>query len=71
VYNGLILAADFTYDTLRKGTNQLVCYDRSGFPPMQPFAVQCTSLGNLPRRVHHECGHDDGPLDDPWTIDNV
>ena len=22
--------ADFTYDTLRKGTNSLVCYDRSG-----------------------------------------
>jgi hypothetical protein len=35
---------DFTYDTLRKGTNQLVCYDRSSFPLMQPFAVQCTSL---------------------------
>ena len=23
---------DHTYDTLRKGTNRLVCYDRSGFP---------------------------------------
>ena len=23
---------DFTYDTLRKGTNRLVCYDRSGTP---------------------------------------
>ena len=23
---------DFTYDTLRKGTNRLVCYDRSGQP---------------------------------------
>ena len=22
--------SDFTYDTLRKGTNRLVCYDRSG-----------------------------------------
>jgi len=40
---------DFTYDTLRKGTNQLVCYDRSGFPQQQPFSVQCTSLANLPR----------------------
>jgi hypothetical protein len=40
---------DFTYDTLRKGTNRLVCYDRSGFPLQQPFAVQCTSLGNLDR----------------------
>ena len=42
-----------TYDTLRKGTNQLVCYDRSGFPLQQPFAVQCTSLGNLPREVQN------------------
>ena len=41
--------ADNTYDTLRKGTNQLVCYDRSGDPGQQPFAVQCTSLANLPR----------------------
>ncbi|MEO8681474.1 MAG: hypothetical protein ABI665_20670 [Vicinamibacterales bacterium] len=41
--------ADFTYDTLRKGANGLVCYDRSGFPLMQPFAVQCTSMANLPR----------------------
>jgi hypothetical protein len=40
---------DFTYDTLRKGTNQLVCYDRSGFPQQQPFSVQCTSLKNLDR----------------------
>ena len=28
---------DFSYDTLRKGTNGLVCYDRSGFPLQQPF----------------------------------
>ena len=41
--------ADNTYDTLKKGTNQLVCYDRSGEPGQQPFAVQCTSLGNLAR----------------------
>ena len=41
--------ADNTYDTLKKGTNQLVCYDRSGDPGQQPFAVQCTSLANLPR----------------------
>lgn len=42
-------AGDYSYDTLRKGTNQLVCYDRSGFPQQQPFSVQCTSLANLPR----------------------
>jgi hypothetical protein len=40
---------DFTYDTLRKGTNRLVCYDRSGFPQQAPFSVQCTSLANLDR----------------------
>jgi len=41
--------ADNTYDTLRKGTNRLVCYDRSGEAGQQPFAVQCTSLANLDR----------------------
>lgn len=40
---------DFTYDTLRKGTNGQVCYDRSGFPLQQPFSVECTSLGNVDR----------------------
>jgi len=41
--------ADFTYDTLRKGTNRMVCYDRSGLPGHPAFSVECTSLGNLPR----------------------
>ena len=41
--------ADFTYETLKKGTNRLVCYDRSGEPGRQPFAVQCTSVANLDR----------------------
>jgi hypothetical protein len=41
--------ADGTYETLKKGTNRLVCYDRSGEPGRQPFAVQCTSVGNLDR----------------------
>ena len=40
---------DFTYDTLKKGTNKLVCYDRSGQPGQQPFAVECTSAANLER----------------------
>jgi hypothetical protein len=40
---------DSTYDTLKKGTNRLVCYDRSGEPGRQPFAVQCTSVANLDR----------------------
>ena len=41
--------ADFTYDTLRKGTNRLVCYDRSGQPGQQTFALECTSIANLDR----------------------
>jgi len=41
--------ADLTYETLKKGTSRLVCYDRSGEPGRQPFAVQCTSIGNLDR----------------------
>ena len=40
---------DFTYDTLKKGTNKMVCYDRSGFPLQQAFSIECTSLGNLDR----------------------
>jgi len=40
---------DYTYETLKKGTNRLVCYDRSGEPGQQPFAVQCTSVANLDR----------------------
>ena len=41
--------ADGTYDTLKPGTNRLVCFDRSGQPGQQPFAVQCTSVANIPR----------------------
>ena len=41
--------ADFTYETLKKGTNRLVCYDRTGQPGQQPFAVECTSIANLDR----------------------
>jgi hypothetical protein len=40
---------DFTYETLRKGTNRMVCYDRSNQPGQQPFAVECTSIANLER----------------------
>jgi hypothetical protein len=45
--------ADFTYDTLKKGTNNLVCYDKSGMPGQQPFMVECTNLGNLPRAAQN------------------
>ena len=41
--------SDFTYETLKKGTNRLVCYDRTGQPGQQPFAVECTSIANLDR----------------------
>ena len=40
---------DFTYDTVKKGTGRLVCYDRSGFPLQQPFSIECTSIANLDR----------------------
>jgi hypothetical protein len=45
--------ADGTYDTLKPGTNKLVCYDRSGDPGQQPFSVQCTSVANIPRVVQN------------------
>ena len=44
---------DHTYDTLKKGTNKLVCYDRSGFPEQQAFSLECTSLGNLERAAQN------------------
>ena len=40
---------DHTYETLKEGTSQLVCYDRSGEPGEAAFAVQCTVLANLDR----------------------
>lgn len=40
---------DFTYETLQKGSSDMVCYDLSGFPGHPPFTVECTSMGNLPR----------------------
>jgi hypothetical protein len=45
--------ADFTYETLKKGTNRLVCYDKSGQPAAQPFMVECTSIGNLDRAAQN------------------
>jgi hypothetical protein len=44
---------DFTYDTLRKGTNGLVCWDRSGFPLQQPFAIECSSTANIERAAQN------------------
>ena len=45
--------ADFTYATLRKGTNNMVCYDRSGKPGHPAFSVECTNLGNLDRATQN------------------
>lgn len=55
--------ADFTYETLKEGTNRIVCYHRSDEPRRQPFAVQCTSVANLERvaqsrRFRAEAGQD-------------
>ena len=44
---------DFTYETLRKGTNRLVCYDLSGKPGQPPFKSECTMLGNLDREAQN------------------
>jgi hypothetical protein len=41
--------ADYTYETLKEGTNRLVCYDRSADERRAAFDVQCTSIANLPR----------------------
>src|SRR5690242_12052227 len=41
--------SDFTYETLKKGTNRLVCFDRSGQPGQRPFSIECTSIANLDR----------------------
>lgn len=45
--------ADYTYDTIRQGTNALVCYDESGMPGEPAFKVECTMKGNLPRAAQN------------------
>lgn len=40
---------DYTYETLRKGTNRLVCFDKSIMPGQQPVMIECTSIANLDR----------------------
>ena len=44
---------DFTYDTVKQGTNDIVCYDKSGMPGTQPFMLECTGKGNLPRAAQN------------------
>lgn len=45
--------ADYTYETLKEGTNSMVCYDRSDERNRRPFAVVCTSVGNLDRAAQN------------------
>jgi hypothetical protein len=46
--------ADGTYDTLRKGTGALVCYDKSGLPGQQPAVnIECTNTANLDRAAQN------------------
>lgn len=40
---------DYTYETVRKGTNPLVCFDVSGMTGQPAFSVECTALANLDR----------------------
>ena len=41
--------ADYTYETVKQGTNTVVCYDRSDERDRAAFSAQCTSLTNLDR----------------------
>jgi hypothetical protein len=45
--------ADWTYTTLRKGTNRTVCFDKSGLPGQLPFSLECTMLGNMDRAAQN------------------
>jgi hypothetical protein len=44
---------EYTYDTLRQGSNDLVCYDESGLPGEPAFKVECTMKGNLLRAAQN------------------
>ena len=41
--------SNWTYTTLRKGTNRIVCFDKSGLPGQLPYSLECTMLGNMDR----------------------
>ena len=45
--------ADYTYETLKEGTNRMVCYNRSDERNRRPFAVVCTSVGTLDRAAQN------------------
>jgi hypothetical protein len=44
---------DWSYSTLREGTNQVVCFHKSGLPGQLPFSVECTHTGNLDRAAQN------------------
>jgi hypothetical protein len=42
--------SDYTYDTVREGKNNLVCFDKAGMPTVQQkIYSECTDKGNLKR----------------------
>ncbi len=45
--------ADWTYDTLRQGTSQIVCFDKSGLPGQLAYSLECTHTANLPRAAQN------------------
>ena len=50
-------SADYTYSTIKEGTNQVVCYSRADERDRPPFAVQCTSKANLDRVAQNRRFH--------------
>ena len=48
---------DFTYTTIKEGTNPIVCYSRADERDRPPFAVQCTSKANLDRVAQNRRFH--------------
>ena len=45
---------DFTYETIKKGSNKLVCFDRSDEDRRYTFAAQCTAEGSADGSRHPE-----------------
>ncbi len=45
--------ADWSYETLRGGSNSVVCFDKSGLPGQLPFSVTCTHVDNLARAAQN------------------
>ena len=43
----------YTYDTVKQGTNNLVCYDKGGLPGEAAFYAECTVKANLPRAAQN------------------